>query len=317
LPLILPVKISGLTLTQATASIAKAYTVDRKILPEGKDRIIVTLMRRREYRVLVVREEEGTGLGVTKRGTGKTVDLPAYENDLLHALNETGGLPGVDAKDEILIYRGRFKDAVERDRLVAEINAGRNPCCGPPPLPNDPNVVTVPLRFFPEQLPNLAEQDVILQTGDVVVIESRDREKYYTGGVLGSGEYLLPRDYDLDIMQAIAKAGGSLSSGGTGIGRGSGGGGGFGGSGGGGGGGGRGGSVGIAPSQAIVLRKLPEGGQVSIRVDLNRALTDSSQRILIQPEDVIILRYTLPEEIVNATMSLFQVNYLLGSGLNR
>ncbi len=39
------------------------------------------------------------------------------------------------------------------------------------------------------------------------MIQSRDREKFYTGGVLGGGEHLLPRDYDLDILVAIAIAG--------------------------------------------------------------------------------------------------------------
>ena len=53
-----------------------------------------------------------------------------------------------------------------------------------------------------------------------------------------------------------------------------------------------------------------------MRIDLNKALEDPSQRILIKPNDVIILRYTLLEEIGNAALSIFQVNYFLNS-MNR
>ena len=38
----------------------------------------------------------GGGRG-TRRGTGFALDLPAYENDVLNALAQTGGFPGTDA----------------------------------------------------------------------------------------------------------------------------------------------------------------------------------------------------------------------------
>ena len=40
-----------------------------------------------------------------KRGTGQTVSLPVYQNDVLHALAETGGLPGLDAENVIYVIR--------------------------------------------------------------------------------------------------------------------------------------------------------------------------------------------------------------------
>lgn len=316
LPLVPPIKVAGMTMPQATEVIRKAYTIDRQLLPEGKDRIIVTLIRKRVYRVLVVREEANVALsangqlGPSKRGTGYTVDLDAYENDLLHALNETGGLPGLDAKNEILIYRGGFKGAVERDMLVAQINASKDPCGADCPIPPDPHVVTIPIRFHPECMPTFTEEDIILETGDIVMIQSRDREKFYTAGVLGGGEHLLPRDYDLNVLQAIAVAGGAVGTGGALPGNGTGG-----------GGGGRGGqSGGIAPSKAIIFRSLPGNRQVAIRVDLNRALEDPGQRLLIQPEDVILVRYTFAEEIWNTALSVVRFNFLFngfnGGGVN-
>jgi hypothetical protein len=44
-----------------------------------------------------------------------------------------------------------------------------------------------------------------------------------------------------------------------------------------------------SPSLVSVIRRTPNGGQVAIRVDLNRALRDPRERILIQPRDVILL----------------------------
>src|SRR5262249_56009716 len=119
--------------------------------PRGKDRIIVTLMQRRTYQVLVVREEGSSSSGdkATKRGTGHAIDLPAYENDVLHALNETGGLPGLDAENEVIIQRGLFNDGVTRDDFLADINAasGMYPDM---PLPDHPNVTPIPPRYYPD-----------------------------------------------------------------------------------------------------------------------------------------------------------------------
>lgn len=317
LPLIPPIDVTGLTLGQVTALVRKAYTVDRKILPEDQDRIMVTLLRRRTYKVLVVREEAGglqtsssggtsqnsVNIGSTKHGTGHVLDLPAYENDLLHALNETGGLPGLDAHNEILIYRGSGMDPAEYDTLVAQIKSSREPCMPPPLLPRNPNVTVIPIRFQPTNPPLFREQDIILNEGDIVMIQARDTEKFYTGGVIPGGEWQLPRDYDVDILEAIAIARGPVASGGSGLMQlGYGGGGGFG--------GGGGASTGIAPSRGIVLRHLPNGGQIPIRVDLNQALTDPSQRVIIRPGDIIIVQYTFCEELTNAALSLIRFNFL-------
>lgn len=307
LPLIPPIDVAGLTLADTQELIRKAYTVDRRILPPGRSRIIVTLIKRRQHRVLVVREESGASSRVNgdqeviKRGAGYIVNLPAYENDLLHALNETGGLPGMDAQNEVIIIRGGSMDAREYDNFVSGIKLCQEPCTCPPEIPDAPNVIRVPLRFYPESPPQISEEDIILQTGDIVLIESREREKFYTGGVLGGGEYPIPRDYDLDILQAVAVAQGPVGSSGAvlsqvnGAGTSP---------------AGRGGSGPLPPTDAIVVRKLCDGGQIPIRVNLKRALKDPKQRILIQPEDVLIVRYKTSEEILNTALSLVQFNFL-------
>ena len=307
LPLIERIYVRGASLQQARELIKKAH-VEEELVPEGKERVLVTLMKKRAIKVLVVREEgdtasnrdddEGSGAG-----EGFTIELPAYENDLMHALAATGGLPGNDAQNEILIYRGGAIGSAERDALIASLNNGISPDGCRIPLPEDPAVTKIPIRFYPEQLPRFTEQDIILNEGDIVHVQARDREKFYTAGLLGGGEFLLPKNYDLDVMQAIAIAGGSIGGssgissiggrGGAGFGNG-------------------GGAGGLPPSRAIVLRKLPEcGTEVPIEVNLKHALTDPSQRLIIQPDDTIIIRYTFCEEVGNIALNLFQFNYFV------
>jgi hypothetical protein len=306
LPLVPPIDVQGMTLTQATEMVRKAYTIDQQILPEGRDRILITLLKRRTHRVFVVREEAGAssrlagGQEIIKRGSGFVLDLPEGENDLLHALNETGGLPGLDARNEVIIIRGMEGfDGKEWDHLVAQIKSCREPCSCPPNVPDPPNVTRIPLRFFSDRVPDFTEEDIVLQTGDIVLIESRDREVFYTGGVLPGGEFPLPRDRDLDVLGAIAIAGGPVGASGAvlsqiGGGRG----------------GQQGGSGPLPPTDVIIIRELCDGSQVPIRVDLKQAYTDSRQRILIQPEDVVILRYKCSEETFNTIISLLQFNFL-------
>ena len=146
------------------------------------------------------------------------------------------------------------------------------------------HVIRIPIRLGPGETADIREEDIILQDGDIVFIESRDTEVFFTGGLLGGGQFTLPRDYDLDILQALSLA---TSRGNSGAAR----------------------TVGgvsalnndvsISPSTVIVLRKLPDGGEVPIKVDLYRARTDLSERIVIQPGDYILLQYTPLEAIAS------------------
>lgn len=314
LPIVDALSVSGLSLVEATNAIRMAYIYPEPILKEGEESIIVTLIQKRKVRVMVIREESGGQQGVSKRGTGKLVDLPAYENDVLHALSETGGMPGTDAKNEIMIYRGMYQSGVDADAIMSQICQSdcEDACfCSEAPIPDPPNVTRIPLRFNPANPPRFSQDDVILDEGDIIIIRSRDQETFFTAGVLGGGEHQLPRDKDLDILAAIALARGPIGSIGTGVGA-------VGGNqngGGMGGGGGR-GSQYCQPSRAVVIRELACGDQISIRVDLNKALRDPSERILIQPKDVIVLQYTIDEEIGNVFLNLIQFNFLWSLGGN-
>lgn len=445
LPLIQPINVRGKTIPQIERELHYAYTVQRRLLPPGQDRILVTLHRPRQHRILVIRQEtqsdvltgvsvSGGTLGTAKKGTGHVVSLPAYRNDVLNALVESGGLPGLDAQNVVYVMRDRRSQQTaalhpqpsqlqqfgpgfgQQDQLQQPGNipmqnpmqmpfemppqgqmlqpgygplSARSPSAGrraswpaverpvterlvvraqnsdatsalsarvshshiqqinyrttsgprqaapiqmaqyqpdsqwqsPPPMQqfeqpmqqfqqpiptqqygplqqsmqqpanwanaqqiargnflNPENSLRIPLRLEEYEQVNFTERDIILEDGDIVFIASRDDELFYTGGLLGGGEYTLPRDRDLDILEAIAIAE-SRASGAT-SGRSS-----------------LNSDVSISPSEAIVLRKMPNGEQVPILVDLYRARTSAAERINIQPGDYIIVQFTKMEAV--------------------
>jgi len=313
LPLIEPIPVQGLTLAQAEKLIREAYTETKKILKPGRDRIIVTLLRERTYQVIVVRQDGIQDAGKkseavdrklikesTQQGRGHVINLKAYKNDLLHALAETGGLPGLDAKNEVKILRGRLADSKRRDAFITNFYAQQqlDPCSCPPPLPDDPSILRIPLRLPPGETPQFTPKDVILEEGDIVYIESRETEVFYTGGLLKGGEFPLPRDYDLDVLGAMAMGGQSVSGGVAGVG------------------GVFGSLAAIPPSQLYVIRKTPCNGQVVIAIDLTLAVEDPRERILVQPGDTLILRYKPIEEIANFSLISF-FTYGIQSALAR
>ncbi|MCP4788112.1 MAG: sugar ABC transporter substrate-binding protein [Fuerstiella sp.] len=322
LPIVGPISVAGLSRIAATERVRRAYTVDKQHFP-SEVHFSLTMIRKRTVRVLVIREESGGVADVSKRGTGTVLDLPAYENDVLHALSETGGMPGLDVQNEIMIYRGLYEDGVNADQMLNSIGQQKcqncdDPCfCDESPLPDPPNMTRIPLRYHPSNPPQFAQQDIILEDGDIVIIRSRDKETFFTGGLLTGGEHALPRDKDLDVVGAVAMAGGSLGSAGTGIngiGGQSGGAGGYGGS------NGRGGGA-LSPSQVMLIRELPCGNAITIKINLKEALQNPAGRVLIQPNDVVLLRYTVAEEVGNVLLGMMQFNFLFngfsGNGAGR
>lgn len=334
LPLIEPIYVKGMTVEEAESAIRRAYAAagvlqnrtEKKAdedAPKGDDaatdaakparedisevRTIVTLMKERTYRILVVRQdnfanatnEMQNGLSVQRTvtaGLGTVLQLPEGKNDVLQALSMTGGLPGFRAKNEVKIYRGGTEqDYAQKDRRILDhyrkYHMNSDPCFVPPAMPDVDSSVRIPMRLGPGEIPKFKPEDVILGDGDIVVVESREKEVFYTGGLLGGGEYPLPRDYDLDVLTAmsIAKQGfGALEQnrGGAGNGIAQ--------------------SVGnIPPGQLIVLRELPGNRQVAIEVDLTEAINDPKSRILVAPGDKLILRHKPLEEVMNFGLGTF------------
>jgi hypothetical protein len=222
-----------------------------------------------------------------RRGTGATIELPAYENDVLNALTRTGGLPGFDAVNEVIIQRGSAPGA----------GGGGMPCPPGGAAGGSPEVVRIPLRTRGGEPPPIKADDILLRDGDIVFIEARDTQVYYTGGLLFPRQYLLPRDFDMRAVDAVALAGGPLVNGGvtqnnlsgaivaSGLGS-------------------------PSPSQLTVVRRTQHYGQVAIRVDLNRALRDPRENIVIQPGDVLILQETVGEAVTRYITTVFRFNFI-------
>lgn len=287
LPLVPPIRVEGLTLAQAEAKIQQAYTKDKKILLEGNEKIIVTLMRRRTYNVLVVREDvsDNRAMGFRnndffvdegQQGQTFSLDLPAYKNDVMHALSETGGMPGEGALNEIMILRGGMNSD---PNAIIQTVGGELPMGS---TLGEASVVRIPVRGEPHEFPQLTDQDITLNDGDVVYIKGRERDVFYTGGLLEGGRFPLPRDYQVDVLEAISMAGGSAQSS-SGL---------------------RGVTV-APPTQVTILRKCG-CEQVAIDVDLRYALGDPTERVIVQPGDLIILEYRKRERFINSVVSLFQ-----------
>lgn len=285
-----PLNVRGKTLAEVERLIldtASGKTGGPQLITAKNARIAVQLLQKRTYTVTVVREDTqptlqtgqgGVILGANKRGSGFTLKLPAGENDVLHALNASGGPPGLDAKNEVLILRGQYD-------------------------PDDPakSTTRIPLRIYPEQQLALSEADILLKDGDVVVIETREStgEVFYVAGVAGSRQFSLPRDYDLDVIQALTLVGAPLANGGftqnafvasavnSGLGN-------------------------PSPALLTVLRPLGNGRQIPIKVDLNRALRDPRERLRVQGGDILVMQ----ERPGEAALRYFTQTFRLNSAAN-
>ena len=298
LPLVGKVELLGKSLDEANDVIRAAYE-DANIIQKDRDRVTVTLLRPRVHRVVVLREDAQSSapsflpkpaVPYTKIGRGEVIDLPAYENDVLHALAASGGLPGLDVFSEVWVFRKRDVDGRDPAVLEKQIkDAGSADDFAKKWTHEERQLVRIPLRLHPDEPLPFDQSDVILEDGDIVYLPPREIDVFYTGGQLPGGKVPLPRDQDTDILEAIALVNGSTggpSPAGifrTGP-----------------------GNV-YPPTLCLIVRKLPNGQQLRIRVDLNRAVHDTQERILIQPEDQVLLFFNPKELYANLLLNFIGV----------
>jgi protein involved in polysaccharide export with SLBB domain len=285
LPVVGPLPVAGLSVAQAREAVRQVYA-RRKLIGLDRPGVLVSLLQPRYYSVLVLRQENTSfavgpesqvTAGIAKRGAGFEIDLPAYENDVLHALARSGGLPGLDALDAITVYRTCFQDPSGRGLLMQQMQQMRADADPVPALCPTSPVVHIPLRTPAGKPPCIHPEDVLLHDGDVVFIEARENQFFYTAGLLPPGAHVLPRDHDLDVIEAVTLVrgpilngdfGGSNLSGAfiqTGLGF-------------------------PSPTLLSVVRRTPGGGQVVIKVDLGKAFHDPSERLLVRAGDVLVLQ---------------------------
>ena len=160
------------------------------------------------------------------------------------------------------------------------------------------HIIKIPVRLGPGETLDLSEDDVTLYDGDIVFIESRDTDVYFIGGLLGGGQFSLPRDRDLHVLEAVSLAQGQgsqqagvqglQSAGGvSALNR----------------------DVTPSASRLIILRQVGCGQTMTIEVDLYKALRYPHENILVQPRDMLILQYTP----IEATAAFIQRNLFEGA----
>lgn len=296
LPGVAKIAVKGMTVDEAREAIRNTY-FKKELVRKENDRFVVTLLQQRHTQVMVFRQEAQTFMQSldgpmpgSKRNTGHLVDLPAYHNDVLNALARTGGLPELDAYNEVIIYRqGMPAEPKKADPKGGKVDVNALGI-------STHEAIRIPLRVPAGATLPFGRDDVILRGGDVVFLEARDEQVFFTAGLLPPGKYLLPRDRDLDVIEAISQVRGPFYNGAFGgnnlsgtliqPGLGS-----------------------PSPSLCVVLRRVPDRGQVPIVVDLRAALKHPQERLVIRPGDVLVLQEKPAEAVARyMTQTFFNFN---------
>jgi len=284
LPLVNQIMVKGLTISQAEERIRQRFLDGPKPILTLDNRILVSLMRKRTVSVYVLRGDDSTS---ATRFTGRPnssnravnsrsdssqraqrLQLPAGDNDLLNALSRTGGLPGVNARSDVRV----LSDTPNRTFGSSATSPFPRTGSGRSGYRTSGRVTTVPTRQTTGFRSSIAPNDIRLNQGDVVVVTPRETEVFYTSGLLGGGEFPIPRDRGLDVVEAVSIAGGTLTSNGPGN---------------------------QTGTELLVVRRRPDRSQFTIRVDLNRAISNPAERIQVRPGDVLMLRYSPAEQVRN------------------
>ncbi|QDT17764.1 polysaccharide biosynthesis/export family protein [Alienimonas californiensis] len=317
LPFLGPVLVRGLTLEEARGRIVDLIRTQFEIDRSKEDPIVLlSVLKERTISVVVFRNETGPDGAVDNNvagqggerfdsPTGEVVELPAYQNDVLHALAATGGTPSLEGDVCVTVARagglrltgcgpggcqpaGNFGGAADEMAFGPIGGHSVGPALAPTlagaPTVDGPQVVKIPMQLLPGQPPGFCHSDVILKDGDAVYVDSRTKDVFYTGGLLGPGSFRLPRDEDIDVLEALAVVQGQRQSVGTTraltgnsvLSR----------------------DVTAGASSLIILRERPDGTRLRIEVDLRDAVVDPRQRILIRPQDYLILQYRKGEAFV-------------------
>lgn len=178
LPLIKPIPVRGLTVQQSEALIRQTYCEGSDPIVNEDCRIIVTLLRERTYRVFVVRRENNLQRGFV-------LNLPAYKNDVLNALMMTGGLPRKHSVSEVrVLHTDNTQHNLTRDFEIAEFYKTRSPKDFPynaiPPLEKASGTLEIPMRIESNSEIEFKTDDIILQNGDVVYVDSKPQNNNKT-----------------------------------------------------------------------------------------------------------------------------------------
>jgi hypothetical protein len=299
LPFTKPIEVKGLTAQEAEKKVRDQLLSDGLIREDS--RCMVTLQRQNTNHVLVLRQDSGgvtfspDGLNNTKRGTGYQLDLPESESDVANALTRTGGMPGLDAYNDVFVLRPLAEAHVSFPKVMPDLRAIARDPTGLLAREFGYTLSHIPLRLKPGEPLPFTREDVTLKTGDIVYIEARDSELFYVGGIIPPRQVVLPRDYDLDVLEAMALVGAPFFNGGIGgnnftgqvitpgLGQ-------------------------PSPTNLCIIRRIPNYGEIKIQVNLAEAAHDARERLIVMPGDILILQETPGEAVVRYLTQTFTLS---------
>ena len=252
IPIVGAVRIAGMTLTEADQAIYNA-AVSRGFYRNPN--VAVTRIDRRQSRVIVA--------GAVKRPG--SYDLPASSCDVLSAIVAAGGLdPDADTIVEV--------------RLPATPNAPRRPHGGEQLASYSENAPaearTVQLDLSQPQ--HIHDWDVALTDGAVVSVRERpDHMVAVMGKVKKPGQFEMPQGAELNLLDALALAGGRTLE---------------------------------FADKVYVVRQSAEGGDpVLIRASVNDAKGDPAANIRLAPGDLVSVEETPLTMGLGALKSFFRL----------
>ena len=281
LPLVDPISVRGMTVPQVESLLKKIYRNGSKPIITDSSRVIVSLIRKRTVNVMVVRGDQSQAqsdprfgrqngsrpVSARSDGSGRIFNLhmPAGDNDLLNAMIQSGGFPGVNAQDQL---------HVSRRVAFGDSRTGTFPRTGDSSVQISRVSQPFPLRGSGQQTSPFPRSQNSLADGDVVSIASRPTEVYYTGGLLGGGEFLIPRDRPLSLLDAIAQAGGIPPSRGGGV-------------------------IPLQQPRTLTLLRRNGNQQYSSRFDLGGGFSQRASQTIVQPGDYLILDFSPTQRVQN------------------
>ncbi|QEG22968.1 polysaccharide biosynthesis/export family protein [Mariniblastus fucicola] len=293
MPLVEPISVRGLTVLQVESLLKKTYREGKNPIITDRNRVIVSLIRKRTVNVMVVRGDQSDSMArpglrtnqsspVSARtdGSGRiyNLNLPAGDNDLLNAMMQSGGLPGVNAEEQMQVLRNVANAKVGNRRAPFPRTGDR---VGHPesdrghsqyfPLRSDANFPSEPFTRTQTRLGD----------GDIVAISGKPTEVFYTGGQLGGGEFVIPRDRPMSVMEAIAQAGGIPQSR-RGL-----------------------GAIPLQEPRLLTLVRNVGGQQISWQFDLGNGFSQQASQTHVRSGDYLILDYSPPQRVKNVGIGVF------------
>jgi polysaccharide export outer membrane protein len=268
------IPLDALTSGEAEQTIRVAYTASHLL---RNPQVTVRMLEPRTNKVYVLGAVKSPG----------TYSLRTGESDLLRAIVAAGGLtPEAGTIIEIRRSQANASPAPTGPAKLPHILADfKDPSLAvnpPAEATNEPQEDTclVKLDLANEDDVNRAAGGFDLRNGDIVSIEQKKFNPFYvTGSVNRPGEYSMPVDRDIHVLQAISLAGGVLRD--------------------------------SNPTHALLLRRMEGKPPVTIHVRLDRASRFPEENVRLMAGDTL----SVEEDLVSTIRKFVRTTFRVGTNI--